>query len=569
MSAPTPKVLITLLIFLLKISPAFSYAFGDAKLVQAQHGMVASQEKLASEVGVDILKQGGNAVDAAVAVGYALAVTLPEAGNIGGGGFMLIYQNEQKKAVAINYREKAPGLAHRDVFLDAKGNVDHTLAQESLLSTGVPGTVAGLNLAQRRFGKLTLKQVMAPAIKLARHGFKVPSELAKSLHQSQKLLARFPASKAIFFKADGKPLATGDILVQTDLANALQAISERGDRGFYQGKTAKLIAKAMQQDGGLINTSDLKNYRAEVLPALQADFKDYTIYAMPPPSSGGITLLQILKAIESYPLKELGAYHPDSLHQLTELMNQAYLDRSKYIGDPKFYPVPTVSLLSDERISQMRQQVNPQRHRPPNDLDGKLPTLAEGTHTTHYSIVDADGNMVSNTYTLNSYYGNGYVVPGTGILLNNEMDDFSAKAGVPNQFGVIGGKANAIAANKQPLSSMAPTIITDQQGKAILATGSPGGSRIITTVLQTLLNTLVYEMDIAQALSAERIHSQAYPDQILVEAPLPEATAKALRARGHKIVMKRPMGSVQTVAKNGGKVYGASDPRKGGAAVGY
>lgn len=569
MPSPRIRMLTKLMIVSLTISSAYGASFGQAKLVKGKHAMVASEEVLASEAGVAILKAGGNAVDAAVAVGYALAVTWPEAGNIGGGGFMLFYQQDKQQAVAINYREKAPQKAHRDMFLDQQGQVDHQLARKSLQATGVPGTVAGLNLAQARYGRLSLKEVMAPAIKLARDGFKVSPDLARSISAVQNTLGKWPASKAIFFNKQGQPLQAGDMLVQKDLAASLQRIARHGNQGFYQGKTAELLVKAMQQDGGLITQKDLQAYHAETVPALHTNFKEYSIYAMPPPSSGGITMLQILKALEDFPLKALGHHHPDSLHQMVELMNLAYIDRAKYLGDPKFYPVPTESLLNEERITQMRQQVNRKRHRKPSEIENKLPRLNEGDHTTHYSIVDADGNMVSNTYTLNSNYGNGYVVPGTGILLNNEMDDFSSKAGVPNQFGVIGGKANAIAANKQPLSSMAPTIVTDQQGNAILATGSPGGSKIITTVLQTLLNTLVYDMDISAALSADRIHSQTYPDEIRIEAPLSKYATRMLRSKGHVLTMKQPMGSVQSVAKKDGIVYGASDPRKGGAAIGY
>jgi gamma-glutamyltranspeptidase/glutathione hydrolase len=427
-------------------APIIDYASIHHPVV-AHHGMVASQEALASRVGADILKQGGNAVDAAVAVGFALAVTLPQAGNIGGGGFMLVYLADQHKSIAIDYREMAPAAARPDLFLDANGNVDNEKAHFSYASSGVPGTVAGLTLALRKYGTMSLKQVMAPAIRLAEEGFPVTESFAQTLTERSDLLKRNAASRAIFFHADGTPYRAGENFKNRQLAQSLRLIADLGPKAFYEGKIAHSIADAMTKGGGLITLQDLKNYKAVEREPLHGHYRGYGIVTMPPPSSGGVHVIQILNILSHFPISEWGFGSAKTIHAMAEAMKLAYADRSKYLGDPDFYPVPVTGLTSEAYADTLAKSILPDRARPSSEILPGNPLPYESHNTTHFSIMDNQGNAVSNTYTLNFSYGSHITIPGTGILMNNEMDDFSSKPGTPNAFGLLGGKANEIGAS--------------------------------------------------------------------------------------------------------------------------
>jgi gamma-glutamyltranspeptidase/glutathione hydrolase len=544
--------------------------------VMADHGMVAAQEKIAAQVGADILKAGGNAVDAAVATGFALAVTHPQAGNIGGGGFMVIALPDRKQIHAIDYRETAPGAAMRDMFLDEKGNVDRDKARYSRAAAGVPGTVAGLLLALERYGTLPRQRVLEPAIKLAEEGFPVSYGLAYALAKSKERLEGDPSSIAYFEHSRDEPYKPGEVLRQPDLAKTLRAISERGAAGFYEGPVAELIAAEMKQGGGLITQADLAAYRPVERDAVFGTYRGYQIASMPPPSSGGVHVIQMLNILEGYDLKKLGHNDADAIHRLVEAMRRAYADRAKYLGDPDFVSVPVEGLVSKTYAATLRGSIDLERASKSADISAGKPPLREGENTTHFSIIDKDGNAVSNTYTLNLAFGSGFSVDGAGFLLNNEMDDFSAKPGAPNAFGLVGDEANAIAPGKRPLSSMAPTIVL-KDGTPYLVTGSPGGSTIITVVLQEILNVLTYDMNVAEATAAPRIHHQWQPDVVITERGISEDTLRILEARGF-IFPKNPDGTFQhrvlgranSVMRKGGLLLGSADPRDGdGAAVGY
>ena len=495
--------------------------------------MVAAQEKHATRVGVEILRQGGNAVDAAVAVGFAMAVTHPQAGNIGGGGFMLVHLAAGNKTIAIDYRETAPAAMTRDVFLDEKGEADPKKSRESALGVGVPGTVAGLALAHERYGsgKFTLAQLIAPAIALAREGFAVEDDLADSLPRALPRLARWPAAAKIFLKRDGTPLGRGDRLVQGELAASLETIAAGGPRAFYEGALAEKIVTAIKQAGGLMTLDDLKTYRAIERPVVRGTYRGYDIASMPPPSSGGIHLIQILNILEGFPLRDLGAESAATLHLMIEAMKPAYADRAEFLGDPAFVTVPLAGLISKRYAAEQRKAIDPERARPADTIKPGTPAAYESDNTTHFSVIDADGNAVANTYTLNFSYGLGLVADGTGILLNNELDDFAAKAGAPNAYGLVGGDANAPGPGKRPLSSMAPTIVF-RDGRVVLVTGTHGGSRIITTVLQVILNVVDHQMNIAEAVAAPRIHHQWVPDRVSAERGLSPDTIRLLEAQG-------------------------------------
>ena len=539
--------------------------------VAARNGMVATQEKHATRAGVEILRQGGNAVDAAVAVGFAMAVTHPQAGNIGGGGFMLVHLAASNRTIAIDYRETAPAAMTRDVFLDEKGEADPKKSRDSALGVGVPGTVAGLALAHERYGsgKFTLAQLIAPAIALARVGFAVEDDLADSLPRALPRLARWPASAKIFLKGDGTPLGRGDTLVQSELALSLQAIADAGPRTFYQGSLAEKIVTAVKQSSGLMTLDDLKNYRAIERPVVRGTYRGYDIASMPPPSSGGVHLVQILNILEGFPLHDLGAESAATLHLLIEAMKPAYADRAEFLGDPAFVKVPLAGLVSKRYAAEQRKAIDPDRARPADTIKPGTPAAYESDNTTHFSVIDRDGNAVANTYTLNFSYGLGLVADGTGILLNNELDDFAAKAGAPNAYGLIGGDANAPGPGKRPLSSMAPTIVS-RDGRVVLVTGTPGGSRIITTVLQVILNVVDHRMNIAEAVAAPRIHHQWLPDRVFTERGLSPDTIRLLEAKGHRMVATATSGSANSILVTPEGITGAADPRQRGTlAEGY
>ncbi|TFH43398.1 MAG: gamma-glutamyltransferase [Lysobacterales bacterium] len=537
--------------------------------VYAQHGMVSTQDSTATMIGIDVLKKGGNAVDAAVAVGFALAVTLPKAGNIGGGGFMVVQSAESGKTLAIDYREMAPAGATGNMYLDADGKVDKQRARFSYLSVGVPGTVAGLALALEKYGTMSLAEVMRPAIFLARNGITVSAQMADALHQRQKRLSMHPQTARIFLHADGTALASGEKLVQSDLAWSLEQIARQGPDAFYRGEIANKIAANMAANNGLITMEDLKNYRAVERAPVRGSYHGYEVYSMPPPSSGGIHLIQLLNILEDYPIAFLGHNTANTIHVMVEAMKLAYADRSEYLGDPDFWKVPVAGLTSKAYAAKLREKIALSYATPSQNIKPGDPLPYESNETTHFSIMDSAGNVVSNTYTLNFSFGTGIVAAGTGILLNNEMDDFSAKPGEPNAYGLVGGEANAIEPGKRPLSSMSPTIVF-RDGKPLFATGSPGGSRIITTTLQIIMNVIDHEMNIAAATAAPRIHHQWLPDKLRVEVGISDDTLDLLSAMGHTIETGDAMGSTQTVMHTERGFFGAADPRRVGAlAQGY
>ena len=530
-------------------------------------GMVVSQRMIASKVGAEILQKGGNAIDAAVATGLALAVVLPRAGNIGGGGFMVIYLKDQNKSLTIDYREKAPAAAHRDLFLDANGNYDKTKAQFSLLSAGVPGSVAGFYHALINYGTLSWEDVMEPSIKLAEEGFIVPHDLANTLASKRyrERLSSDPAASKVFFKKDGSLYRAGELLIQDDLASTLRLISKQGPDAFYRGEIANLIVKEMKRNGGLITLEDLDNYNIMERDPLIGSYKGYKIVSMPPSSSGGTHLVQMLNMLEEFPVKEMGFGSAESIHILAEVMKRAYADRSKYLGDSDFYAVPS-SLTSKDYAKSLNKSISPEKITPSSEVSPGNPYPYESPDTTHFSVMDAYGNAVANTYTLNFSYGSGKMIPGTGMLINNEMDDFSSKPGTPNGYGLLGSEANAIEGNKRPLSSMTPTIIFKDEDP-FMVFGSPGGSRIITTVLQVALNVMDHDMNIAQAVHSPRIHHQWLPDVLMIEKGFGVDTENILKQKGYRLYPSSTMGSIQAIMKEGNYFYGSADPRRPSAGV--
>ncbi|MBH0006087.1 gamma-glutamyltransferase [Psychrobacter sp. SWN149] len=534
--------------------------------VWAKNGMVATQEALASDIGLQILKDGGNAVDAGVAVGFALAVTLPRAGNIGGGGFMMIYDAKQGKTVALDYREKAPSSASRDMYLDKEGNAVSDLSRYHGLAVGVPGTVAGLLKALEDHGTMNRGQVMAPAIALAENGIEVTAGLSESLTALSDRLQKWPSTKKVFFKSDGSAYQPGERLKQPELARSLKLIAIQGADGFYKGETAQKLVKAVNEAGGSMSMQDLSDYEAIAREPVKGDYRGYEIVSMPPPSSGGIHIIQILNILEGYPLKDYGQNSAQTIHLMAEAMQLAYADRAEYLGDSDFIDVPASGLTSQAYADKLRALIDPNKATPAATIKANNPLPYESDQTTHFSIVDKEGNAIANTYTLNFSYGTGLVAEGTGILLNNEMDDFSAKPGVPNGYGLLGGEANAVEANKRPLSSMSPTLVF-KDNKPYIVTGSPGGSRIITTVTQIISNVIDHDMNIAEATHAPRIHDQWLPDEIRVEKALNIDTVKKLESMGHTVSPKSAMGSTQSIMLTPNGVYGSSDPRIVDAAV--
>ncbi len=548
-------------------------------------GMVAVQEPLAAAVGAKVLRQGGNAVDAAVATSFALAVTHPEAGNLGGGGFLLLWlpgpspatgrgclppgaaasgstpelRIGRGTAVAVNFRETAPRAARADLFLAPDGSVDRRRATRSLLSTAVPGTVAGLTLVQRCYGRLPLAKLMAPAIVLAEQGFPVSRSLSESLRAATPRLRADPTSRRIFLRST----APGRRLRQPQLAASLRRIADRGDRGFYAGATADALVGLMARGGGLIRQADLDAYRARLVKPLVGRFRGHPVLTMPPPG-GGLTLLQLLAILEPLDPAATGANSAATIHRMTEAMNLAYRDRNALLGDPDQIAIPVDRLLADDHIASLRGSIDLQRHRPATELAAEVPLVPESADTIHVSVADRDGGLVATTTTLNFPYGNGITVPGAGFLLNNEMDDFTALPGRPNAFGLVQGAANAIAPGRRPLSSMAPTLVFRPGGEPWIATGSPGGSRIITTVLQVLLNRMVHGLNLAGAVSAPRIHSQLWPDRLGLEEGISPDTRRLLTSMGHQWRAMPAMGAANSVEvlPSGGSL-GVVDPRRG------
>ena len=539
---------------------------------QAEHGMVTSAHRLASEVGVKVLKAGGNAVDAACAVGLALSVVYPAAGNLGGGGFMMI-RLAGGKSVAIDYRETAPMSASAKMYQDADGHVQTRDSLVGYRASGVPGTVAGFALAQRKYGKLRWRDVVEPARRLAADGFVVSRALASSLHASN--LAEDAESRRVF-QHGGHYLKEGDLFRQPELAETLSRLEFQGASDFYKGKTAHLIAKAMSGKG-LITLQDLKNYRPAERKPIEGTYRGYRVITMPPPSSGGIAVIEMLNILEQFPLAKLG-YDTDAMdHLLVETMRRAFADRAEFLGDPDFVKIPEKGLISKSYAKALSTTIDPRKASTSAEVRHGRPSGYESDETTHFSVVDSEGNAVSNTYTLNFSFGSGVTIPGTGFLMNDEMDDFTSKPGVPNGFGLIQGESNAIAPHKRPLSSMTPTFLV-KDGKLAMVIGSPGGPTIITTVLQVIINVVDHGMNIAEAISAPRIHHQWLPDEIQAErGAVPELAYRGLLAKGHKFQANArgprvTWGDAEGIMidSSTGARLGASDPRSSNAAaIGY
>jgi len=545
--------------------------------VGAKNGMVVTSQHLATRVGVDILKQGGNAVDAAVAVGYALGVVFPGAGNLGGGGFMTLQLADGRKTF-IDFREKAPLAATAGMYLDRDGNVIRGLSTKGYLAAGIPGNVAGFELALAKYGTMKRGTVIAPAIRLAQRGFVLEQADADILAVVTDHFRADAPSAAIFLDR-GEPLKPGQRLVQRDLARTLQRVARNGADGFYKGPTADAIVAASTRGKGIITKADLEQYRARELPPIECDYRGYRIVSAPPPSSGGVIVCEILGILEGYPLRELGFRSAQAVHYQIEAMRHAYVDRNSYLGDPDFVRNPTERLLDKEYAAKIRAAIDPTRAGVSNAIKpGVAPH--EGTNTTHYSIVDKDGNAVAVTYTLNEWFGARVTVAGTGIIMNDEMDDFTVKPGVPNFYGLVQGEANAIAPGKRPLSSMSPTIVT-RDGKPVLVIGAPGGSRIITVVVHLILNTVDYGMNLQEAIDATRFHQQWLPESTSVEEfALSPDTRRMLTDMGHKFTEGRPWShaigiitgapSLGGTARDGNRFFGANDPRRAtGLALGY
>ncbi len=547
-------------------------AYMGHRPARARKVMVASGQPLATEAGLEILKMGGNAVDAAVAVGFALEVVYPVAGNIGGGGFMVI-RFPDGKSTTIDYREMAPAKATRDMYLDKNGNVIPNLSLVGYLASGVPGSVRGLYLAHQKYGKLPWKDLLQPAIRLAEKGFRMPYELAHSLERRRKIFLKFPATARAYLKNGKQPYREGDLFIQKDLAHTLRLIAEKGANGFYTGEVAAKIERAMKSHGGLITRADLAAYRARERKPVEGTYHGYHIISMGPPSSGGICLIELLNILEGFPLKQMGFHSSRMVHTVVEAEKRVYADRAKFMGDIDFYPVPIRGLTSKIYAAGLRKTIDLRRATPSSEISSGNPAPYEGPQTTHYSIVDENRMAVSVTTTLNSAYGSKVVIDGTGFLMNNEMDDFSAKPGVPNQFGLVGGEANAIQPHKRMLSSMTPTIV-EKQGQLFLVLGTPGGSTIITSVLQTILNVVDFGMNIQEAVDAPRFHHQWLPDYISFDRfAFSKDVVANLAAMGHHLHPRHSNGPgiVEAILVNPktGVLWGGSDSRGYGLAKGY
>ena len=544
-------------------------ALANATPVTAANGMVVTAQHLASDVGRDILKQGGNAIDAAVAVGYAEAVVHPCCGNIGGGGFMTIHLKDGKN-VFLNFREKAPLKATPTMFQDAEGNVVEGRSTDTYLGVGVPGTVMGLNTALEKYGTMSLKQVLAPAIKLARDGFVLTQGDVDIMNGSVEDFAKYPNVAAIFLN-DGKPWVAGERLVQKDLAHTLELIAEGGTDAFYKGPIAEEVVKASDANGGILSMKDFASYTAQWLEPIQCEYRGYTIISAPPPSSGGTTVCMILRLIESYPLGDWGYGSVQAVHLLVEAERRAFADRNTYLGDPDFVDNPTEKLLSDAHIAKVRSTIDPDKATPSSEVKGSLGP-PEGEHTTHYSVVDKDGNAVATTYTINYLFGIRQIAGNTGFFLNDEMDDLTSKPGVANGAGLVQGVINQVEPGKRPLSSMTPTIVM-RDGKPYMLTGSPGSATIISTTMESIVNVVDFGMNIQQSIDAPRLHHQWYPEVVYVEPGLltPQVQQR-LEAMGHEFKIRKHIGADEAIMidPETGLLQGASDPRRpAGSASGY
>src|SRR4051812_14452334 len=564
------KVLVFLLVVTLNVPVLIA-----REPVRARHGIVASTNEVASQVGVEIMKRGGNAVDAAIAVAFALAVTHPAAGNLGGGGFMMI-RLKDGRTTAIDYREMAPGAAHRNVYLDKNGNLIEGEGGSLVgyRAAGVPGTVRGMELALKKYGsgKLTWSQLVEPARQLAGRGFIVTHELARSLYGNREYLEKYAETKRIYLKG-GQFYQEGEMFRQPELATTFARLQRFGPNDFYEGETARLIVADMKRNHGLMTMEDLHGYVAKERAPLRGNYRGYQIISMPPPSSGGAVLIQMLNILEGFDLQKLEASSSDRYHLMAEAMRRAFADRAEYMGDSDFVKVPVPGLIDKAYAATLRATINPMRASTSAEVRAGRPAGYESDETTHFTVVDAEGNAVSNTYTLNNSYGSAAVAKGTGMLLNDEMDDFAAKPGTPNLYGLIQGERNAVAPKKRPLSAMTPTIVLRKDGSLWFTIGSPGGPTIINTVLCVITNVIDYEMNIQQAIDFPRIHHQWLPDELVGEPfGLSGDTQKALTARGHTLAKLRYLGDAEgiLIEEKTGVRLGATDPRRSdGLAIGY
>ncbi|MGC8594699.1 MAG: gamma-glutamyltransferase [Candidatus Kryptoniota bacterium] len=556
-------------LFLLIIPASTFGQISQLKPATSRNGMVVSSDSIATSVGVEILREGGNAVDAAVAVGFALAVTYPQAGNLGGGGYYLIHTRDGKN-FAIDARETAPSRAAKGMFLDVNGNV---IPKKSLLggaSAGVPGNVDGLILAEEKFGRLSLKQVIKPAIDLAGAGFRINRRLSDAFKAAWNEFKKFPSTMK-YFSRNGNPYVEGDTLVQKDLARVLRKISQEGRSGFYNGEVPQLIAETVHKTGGIMTAEDIENYHSLLKEPVSVIYRGYDVVSMPPSSSGGVALAEMFNILKHFDLKKYGYGASQSLHYEIEAMRRAYADRDRFLGDDAFVQVPVHRLISDEYADSISMSIDTFYATPSSRIYPELiHPVREGDHTTHYSVIDKEGNAVSVTTTLNSYFGGMVVVDGAGFFLNNEMDDFSVKPGIPNQFGAIGGDANSIEPGKRMLSSMTPTIVLER-GKPFLILGSPGGTTIINSVLEVILNVVDYNMSLVRAIMAPRVHHQWVPDEVFYEpGSLVYDVKQSLKSRGYKLVERPFIGEVQAIeVMPDGEYEGVADPRGGGTAEGY
>lgn len=540
------------------------YHYSSTKRIVADHAAVASAHPLASEIGVSILKKGGNAIDAAIATQFALAVVYPEAGNIGGGGFTVIHLANGKNTT-IDYREKAPGKASRDMYLDENGKVIPRASLDGALAAGVPGTVAGIFLTHEKYGKLPMKTLIQPAIDLAKNGFVITEREARNLNRYQDEFKAINTVKSAFVK---KEWHAGDTLVQTDLAHTLELIRDKGKAGFYEGETASKIVAEMKRGNGMISLADLKNYQAVERKPIKFDYKGYTVVSMPPPSSGGVLLAQMLGMLSFYPIEEYNFLSVKSVQLMTEVERRAFADRATYLGDPDFIAMPLKTMMSKEYLRKRMADYDPDHATPSKEIHaGKI--LHESDQTTHLSVIDSAGNAVAITYTLNSYYGCKVVVGDAGFFLNNEMNDFSAKPGAPNKNGLVyGAEANAIAPNKRMLSSMSPTIVLKDE-KPYLVLGTPGSATIITSVFQTIVDIIDFKMPVSDAVNGPKFHMQWMPDRIDVEKGFPDSTKKKLEQMGYAFSSKNSIGRMEVIKIAGDSIVAVSDSRGDDSAAGY
>jgi len=558
------------------LSSVAPHAFAAAREpVRAKHGIVASTNEVASSVGVDVMKRGGNAVDAAIAVAFALAVTHPAAGNLSGGGFMMIRLNNGK-TTAIDYREMAPAAATRNIYLDKEGKLiqGEGGSLEGYRAAGVPGTVRGMELALKKYGsgKLTWSQLIEPARRLAANGFEVTYSLARSLRNSKDYLSKYPETKRIYLK-EGDFYNEGEVFKQPDLAATFARLQQGGPNEFYEGETARLIVNDMKRNNGLMTLEDLRGYVAKERAPLRGVYRGHEIISMPPPSSGGAVLIEMLNILEGYDLGKLDANSSERYHLMAEAMRRAFADRAEYMGDSDFVKVPVAGLIDKAYAAKLRSNISTERASTSAEVRAGRPAGYESEETTHFTVVDAEGNAVANTYTLNNSYGSAAVAKGTGMLLNDEMDDFAAKPGTPNMYGLIQGERNAVAPRKRPLSAMTPTIVLRKDGSFWFTVGSPGGPTIINTVLCVITNVIDFDMNIQQAIDAPRIHHQWLPDELVGEPlGLSGDTQKALTSRGHTLAKQRTLGDAEgiMIEEKTGVRLGATDPRRSdGAAIGY